>query len=346
MAAAAFLVTGCGNGSDKTEATQAGQTSEAAGETKSEEELTDEASIQLGEYKGMEITSKKAEVTDEHVANQLAFYAEQFTVEVTDRAARERDTVNIDYVGTKDGVAFDGGTAEGFDLLLGSGRFIDGFEDGVIGMEIGEEKDLNLTFPDPYTSEELAGADVVFHVTLNGIQGPSPIDDELAKKVLGEEDATLSDLTASAKEELEMEAEILYFNNAGSEVLNQVVAGSEITCDPDAVETMHDQLKSTYSSYAAQYGVDLPTFLETFVGVDEAGLEDNARILVEQEMALNEIIKKENIVADDAIKEKVAQMNYFETADELVTTYGEEAADRLFEMGAAYQFLIDNAKEK
>ena len=86
------------------------------------------------------------------------------------RPAAEGDTANIDYSGTKDGVAFDGGTAEGYDLKLGSGTFIDGFEDGVIGMNVGDEKDLNLKFPDNYGSADLAGQEVVFHVKLNQLK--------------------------------------------------------------------------------------------------------------------------------------------------------------------------------
>ena len=93
---------------------------------------------------------------------------------MTGRPAQEGDTANIDSEGTKDGVAFAGGTAQGMDLELGSGRFIDGFEDGVIGMEIGEEKDLNLTFPDPYDNNpDLAGQPVVFHVKLNSLKAVS-----------------------------------------------------------------------------------------------------------------------------------------------------------------------------
>lgn len=129
--------------------------------------------VTLGDYKNMNITIKKNEVTDEDVDSYINYLlaANESYVDITDRdVAQNGDVANIDYVGKKDGVAFDGGTATGFDLDLGSGVFIDGFEDGVVGMKVGETKELNLTFPETYSNEELAGADVVFTVTLNAIK--------------------------------------------------------------------------------------------------------------------------------------------------------------------------------
>lgn len=332
MAAAALLLAGCG--SDTKETTSADETTSQAGAE----------SIVLGEYKGLPLTQEKIEVTDEHIGARLAEYASQYPVEVTDRTtAQLGDVANIDYKGTKDGVAFDGGTAQGHDLSLGSGQFIEGFEEGVVGMEIRSEKDLKLTFPDPYSNPDLAGADVVFHVTLNSLKAPAPIGDDLAKEILGDDNATLEDLTADVRKDLEEENEILFFNNAGSELINQVVENSEIVCDEAAVEGMYEQMKSTYSSYAIQYGVDLDTFLNVFVGTDVDGLKENAEMLVKQEMALKAIIEKENIKADDALRDSIAKMNYFESAESMINIYGEEGAKNIFELGAAYQFLIDNA---
>ena len=129
--------------------------------------------VTLGEYKGMNITIPKTEVTDEDVDSYIDYLlsANESYVDITDRdVAQNGDVANIDYEGKKDGVAFDGGTAQGYDLNLGSGVFIDGFEDGVVGMKVGETKDLTLTFPDNYANEDLAGAEVVFTVTLNSIK--------------------------------------------------------------------------------------------------------------------------------------------------------------------------------
>ena len=123
-------------------------------------------------------------MTDADIDAELDALRQQYPAVVEGRAAKEGDVANIDYVGTKDGVAFDGGTASGYNLSLGNGGFIDGFEDGVVGMMPGEEKDLNLTFPEEYHSAELAGQDVVFHVTLNQLMSPeeTAVDDDLAKR--------------------------------------------------------------------------------------------------------------------------------------------------------------------
>lgn len=348
IAMAAMVMSGCKSGSTDKETTAAAGSQEsgtASGETKSDEELTDEASLELGNYKGLTLTAVKAGVTDEDLDAELEILKGQYPAEVTGRAARLGDVANIDYVGTKDGEAFSGGTAEGFDLALGSGTFIDGFEDGVVGMNVGEEKDLNLTFPENYKSADLAGQEVVFHVTLNAIKNAeeTAIDDALAKRAMDDENATLDQLRSQVFGGLENQAESNFFNEAGSELLNQAIENSKVTCDPDAVDDMYDQLVTTYTAYAGQYGMELEEFLSMFLQTDKAGLRATAENLVKQEMVLNAIIEAEEIKATDEEKDKLAQMNYFADAEEMVSTYGEESASRLFQMGAAYYYLIDNA---
>lgn len=336
--AAAMAVSGC-NGKEAAE----GESS--AAETVSEAELSDEASITLGNYKGLTLTAVREEVTDADIDAELDALRQQYPAVVEGRAAKEGDVANIDYVGTKDGVAFDGGTASGYNLSLGNGGFIDGFEDGVVGMMPGEEKDLNLTFPEEYHSAELAGQDVVFHVTLNQLMSPeeTAVDDDLAKRALGDDSAVLEDLREQVSASLESQAEANYFNAAGNELLTQVINDSQITADPDAVEQMHQQLLTTYTAYASQYGLELADFLSLFLGTDEEGLKANAETLVKQEMVLDEIIAAEGLSATDEQKDLLAQMNYFTDTDEMIATYGEESADELFNMGAAYYYLIENA---
>ena len=336
--AAAMAVSGC-NGKEAAE----GESS--AAETVSEAELSDEASITLGNYKGLTLTAVREEVTDADIDAELDALRQQYPAVVEGRAAKEGDVANIDYVGTKDGDAFDGGTASGYNLSLGNGGFIDGFEDGVVGMMPGEEKDLNLTFPEEYHSAELAGQDVVFHVTLNQLMSPeeTAVDDDLAKRALGDDSAVLEDLREQVSASLESQAEANYFNAAGNELLTQVINDSQITADPDAVDQMHQQLLTTYTAYASQYGLELADFLSLFLGTDEEGLKANAETLVKQEMVLDEIIAAEGLSATDEQKDLLAQMNYFTDADEMIATYGEESADELFNMGAAYYYLIENA---
>ena len=126
----------------------------------------------LGNYKGVEITLDEPEVTDEYLEGYIDYVLQNSAVStpVLDRPVEMGDVVNIDYVGKIDDVAFDGGTAQGYDLTIGSGRFIEGFEDGCIGMEVGETRDVEATFPDPYTNNpDLAGKVAVFTVTVNSI---------------------------------------------------------------------------------------------------------------------------------------------------------------------------------
>ena len=143
-AAAVMLASGCGKKSDTAE-----ETTTAASETQAE--ITDKGEVtNLGQYKGVEVTKQDTTVTEADLDQRIAriLKANPEVTEITDRPAQKGDTVNIDYVGMKDGEAFDGGTAEGYDLELGSGVFIDGFEDGLIGANTGEERSLNLTFPE------------------------------------------------------------------------------------------------------------------------------------------------------------------------------------------------------
>lgn len=209
-------------------------------------------------------------------------------------------------------------------------------------MNVGEEKDLNLTFPENYKSADLAGQEVVFHVTLNAIKNAeeTAIDDALAKRAMDDENATLDQLRSQVYGGLENQAESNFFNEAGSELLNQAIENSKVTCDPDAVDDMYDQLVTTYTAYAGQYGMELEEFLSMFLQTDKAGLRATAENLVKQEMVLNAIIEAEGIKATDEEKDKLAQMNYFADAEEMVSTYGEESANRLFQMGAAYYYLI------
>ena len=349
VAAAAMIMTGCGNKNQNAESSSAAVEETASAptetETKSEEELHDEESVTLGDYKNLTFSAKEEEVTDAQIETRLKELCAEYPVTIEGRPAQEGDTANIDYSGTKDGKAFARGTAEGYDLKLGSGTFIDGFEDGVIGMNVGDEKDLNLKFPDNYSSADLAGQEVVFHVKLNQLksEADSKVDDDLAKRYYNDDTATLDQLKEEVRAELQAEADSQFFNAAGSELLNEVINNSEVTADPDAVDDMFNQLKNTYSSYASSYGLEFDQFLSMFLGTDEDGLRDTAENLVKQQIILNAIQAEEKLSATDEQKDKLAVMNYFKNAAQMITTYGEDSANQIFDMGAVYYYLIDNS---
>ena len=188
--------------------------------------------VKLGEYKGLKLTKKVKEVTDEDVDNAVADALEKTLVEV-DRAAQEGDTVNIDYVGTMDGEQFDGGTASGYDLKLGSHSFIDGFEDGLIGAKAGDTVTLNLTFPKNYT-EALSGKAVTFTVTVNKVQ-------ESSKAISEEWVKNNTDYTSVADYNREIRVQLENQNNSDaestmeSEAWQNVLENSVINEYPDAL---------------------------------------------------------------------------------------------------------------
>ena len=212
-------------------------------------------------------------------------------------------------------------------------------------MNVGDEKDLNLKFPDNYGSADLAGQEVVFHVKLNQLksEADSKVDDDLAKRYYNDDTATLDQLKEEVRAELQAEADSQFFNAAGSELLNEVINNSEVTVDPDAVDDMFNQLKNTYSSYASSYGLEFDQFLSMFLGTDEDGLRDTAENLVKQQIIVNAIQAEENLSATDEQKDKLAVMNYFKNAAQMITTYGEDSAKQIFDMGAVYYYLIDNS---
>ncbi len=270
--------------------------------------------ITLGEYKGLTIdkidTSVSESDIEEAVMSDLQALAEK--VEVKDRPVIEGDIVNIDYVGTKDGEAFDGGSAEGHELEIGSDSFIDGFEDGVIGMEIGETKDLELTFPEDYHSEELAGKEVVFEVTLNAISAnevPSITDDGILEKLAQKYDEDkfkdVDEYLDIIKNTLEESKESAAQSNYKTELMQQVFDNS--TCDLEKLpEWLVSENTTEYTqrieSFASQYGLSLDQYLSLISG-NMAEFTDQAREygkeISKQELVIRAIAEAENIKLDD-----------------------------------------------
>ena len=216
--AVALLSVGC-SGSKKDENQGASAESKSEGTTSNEENDTESEEdttpiiegdfqlvdcIALGNYKGLKLTRSVEEVTDQDVDLYLASLMD--VEEVTDKDAEVQmyDTVNLAFEGTRDGVAFEGGTSSSYDLVIGSKSFIDGFEEGMIGMKVGESRDLNLTFPDDYkNSEELRGAAVVFHVTVNKISRPEEISDAWVVEKTGNQYQTADEYRSYVRENLE-----------------------------------------------------------------------------------------------------------------------------------------------
>ncbi|MBQ9062594.1 MAG: FKBP-type peptidyl-prolyl cis-trans isomerase [Eubacterium sp.] len=372
--AAGSILAGCGGSSSSSASSAASSSASSAEEAVDAEDETDEESldeedaeqaeydawldglalaeddvavedcITLGEYKGLKLTKEVTKITDDAVKS----YAEDNldTEEVTDENAvvQDGDIANIAYVGEKDGVAFDGGTSDSYDLEIGSGTFIDGFEDGVIGMKKGETKDLNLKFPDDYGSEELAGQEVVFHVTVNSISRTKELTD-------ADLEAARTDLAA----EYEEEANSLMYTDAWQQI-------------KDASEIKQIR-KSKVDEYLAQTEVELQSWIESLGMTKEQYLEEQgyteeeynkemeryARDMAVEDLLVEALSKEEGISAEDQdYKDRLAKLAEDSgiTEEELTEQAGEAAVyqyimtERLMERIVSYAEVTETEVEQ
>ena len=230
------------------------------------------AKVTLGEYKGIEASYTKKIVTDEDIENALigVVTAKDENVEITDRPVRNGDIVNIDYVGKMDGKEFENGADTRADLEIGSGSFIDGFEKQVIGMNVGDEKDITVTFPDPYQNNpDFSGKEAVFTVKVNSISGkviPSEVTDEMIKE-LDNDYESVGEYREYLKSELEKNAEEINTERKEQAVWAVVLENSKATKLPNKKVKYYSNLfEKSYMSYADSYQVDLNTFVTEYMG--------------------------------------------------------------------------------
>ena len=321
-----MMAAGCSNGNTKT--TETGAATEAATEAASEAETgaqTDTAAaerpdykaldyVSLGEYKGLPVTLASTAVTDEEIDAEISSTLSQSDkLETLEEGTVENgDIANIDYEGTKDGVAFDGGTDKGYDLSIGSGTFIEGFEEGLIGKKVGESVDLNLTFPENYGSTELAGQDVVFHVTINSIKRAPEFTDELAAELSDSEYKTVDAYRENVRKNLQEQKASTRDSQKTNDLMTQVYNNATINDYPeDLVAFMKDQYVDYYAQYAAQSEMELSDFIEQNLQTTEedfyAQMEEMARQGLRQEMLLKAIAEAEEITLDDTEYQERAQ---------------------------------------
>jgi len=270
--------------------------------------------VTLGEYSGIEISKKSAKATEAEVKRELDALVEKQArfIEVTDRAAKLGDLTNIDYSGSVDGVKFDGGTAEDQELELGSHTFIEGFEDQVVGMKIGEEKDINVTFPDPYHSKDLAGKPAVFKVKLLGIREKSlpELNDEFAANA--SEYNTLKELKDSIKKDIEEHKAKSCEVEAENKLVEAVVKNATVEVPKAMVDAQIDRNIQDMAQRLAYQGLRFEQYLE-YMGTTmedfRKSKEKDAKESVKTSLVLEEIIKKEGIkVTDKDIKAKLEEI--------------------------------------
>lgn len=288
--------------------------------------------VKLGEYKGLEVKKTTVKVTKKEVEEELKNYQNQFAELVIkeEGTVENGDTAVIDFKGFKDGEAFEGGEGENYPLEIGSGSFIPGFEEQVVGMAVGEEKDLNVTFPEDYQAKELAGADVVFKVKVHEIKSKvlPEIDDELAKDVNVDGIETLEDLKTYTKEQIKIRKQTEADNKFNEDVFNAVVESTPLNVPAVMVENELDNMMRDVEQNLSQQGLTLELF-QQFTGKTADDMKDEMREQAEKRVKFNlilsEIVKAENIeVTDEEVDAEIK---------EIATYYGREFDEvkKLFE---------------
>lgn len=267
--------------------------------------VTVEPEVQLGDYKGLEIEKQDSELTDEDlqeaIDHSLGHLADMIVKE--DGAVENGDTVNIDFDGYVDGEQFEGGQADGYDLEIGSGSFIPGFEDQLVGVKTGEEKDVVVTFPEEYHAEELAGKEATFKTKVNEIKYKEvpELDDEIANEL--DSDANSVDeykenLRKRLSEQKAEEAE----NVEKEEAINKATDNATIDIPQAMIDTELDRMVQEFGQRIQQQGLDLQTYFQ-ISGQDESQLreqmKDDAEQRIKTNLTLSAIADKENIEAND-----------------------------------------------
>ena len=311
--------------------------------------------VKLGKYKGIQLKKIEYNVTDEDIEHELGHMADRNSrlVTVEDRAVENGDITVIDFEGFVDGKAFEGGKAENHELTIGSNTFIPGFEDQIIGMKTGEEKDINVKFPEEYFSEELKGKDATFKVKLHEIKKKElpELNDDFAKDT--SEFNTLDELKKSIKEKLEEENSNKVKYETEDAAVKAVVDSAEVEIPSGMIDTEIDNMVRDIETRLSYQGMKLEQYLSMMGKSMEdfrKEYEEQAKTSVKTRLVLEAIVKAENIEAsDEDVNKKLKEMAamYGKKEDELALNeqFMNYIKDSL-KNEAVVKFIIDNAKIK
>ena len=361
--AGAMLLASCGSKPAETTAA-AETTTAAAAETSAAAESTaaettaaaldapeNYGSVTLGEYKGVDVEVHDVNVTDEEVQSYVdSLVTYNPVMKEVDRAAKDGDTVNIDYVGKKDGVAFEGGTAQGYDLTLGSGTFIDGFESGLIGVKKGDKVDLNLTFPEQYGNADLAGQAVVFEVTVNEVKESTDakLDDEWVENYSGGDQTTVAEFLDEQKKEMQEQREQSEHTNEMNSLIDTIMENATFEVNPEAIEYEAQKMMQSSQQSLAQYGIDLDSYL-SMVGMTkedyEAQMRSNGEEYAKMKMLVQEIAAKEGLDQLTEADYKAIEQQYGYSKQMLIQMAGQEAVDFETLYMKVSDYLLENANK-
>lgn len=349
--------------------TACGTKEKAAEETKISEEKTEEKEdtkksgegtrlvsvkdidkyITIGQYKGLSLEKVVETITDAEVEGSISQDLAMTKEEVKDGVVEEGDTVVVNYVGTENGKEFNGGSAENQEITIGSGGYIPGFEDGILGMKKGETKDVPLTFPEDYIEPSMAGKDVVFKITLQSFKrAPELNDDWVAKNTdFKTVEEYKEDKKKLLQESAEQMAESILYQNAW----NQVYEASEVKEYPEKdVEEAYAEFETQIKSYAKQGGMELEDYLESQQVSKEAfetQCQEYAEARVKQNLILQGIMDAEGMTLEDkeslAVQDELIQNYGVKDLAALVDTYGQASVDTTIGLIRVERFIAENA---
>lgn len=308
--------------------------------------------VTLGDYKGIEIEKVDVEVTDEDVQAELLNVQKQNsrTIPVEDRAAKLDDEVTIDFEGFIDGEAFEGGKGENYQLTLGSHSFIDTFEDQIVGKNIGDEFDVNVTFPEDYQASDLAGKPAVFKCKLNGIKETElpELDDEFASEV--SEFDTLDEYKADLKATLQAKKEKAAKNEKEGLVVDKIIENASMEIPEPMIDMQKEQMMNEFAQQISYQGLSIDQYFQFTGMTKEKFLETatpEAERRIKSRLVLEAIAKTEDIqVSDDELNEELKKMAdmYQMEIDKLTELVGESEKDAI-KQDIAVQKAVDLVTE-
>ncbi len=358
------LISGCGEKKDNskgTENTSEGTDSaDASGGQEGAISYDVEECVKLGDYMGIKVSLGSYEVTDESVKSTIeSTLASYPSYEDTDKTTvEEGDVVNIDYEGLKDGVAFEGGTAQGSNLEIGSNSFIDGFEDGLIGKKVGEDVKLDLTFPEDYGNAELAGQAVVFNVKINKIVNEvymtydTVTDEFVASNFVNDGYKTVNEMIEGTRKQLESNNETNKQTDTENAIFEELHKSCTVTMPDGLLDQRIQEYKDQYvQNLKSSYNMELADYLGS-MGMTEEQFNDQVQQYIQEsltnQLILEAIAKKEKIEADEEgytayMKDVVADFGY-ENEDALIKQYGEDYVKNAYISDKTLNYLIENAK--
>jgi trigger factor len=316
--------------------------------------VTVKPEVKLGEYKNLEVERLDTTVTDEDVDNELKQLQERNAELVVkeEGTVENGDSVVIDFEGFVDGEAFEGGQAENYSLEIGSGSFIPGFEEQLVGLETGAEKDVEVSFPEEYHAENLAGKPATFKVKVHEIKAKElpELDDEFAKDV-DDEVETLAELKAKTKTRLEGTKASNAENHLRDTLIEKAAENAEVDVPEAMINTEVDRMLQEFEQRLQQQGMNLELYFQ-FSGQDEAALraqmQEDAGKRVRINLTLEAIAKAENFeISDEEVNEEVSKMAemYQMPVEQLTGMLGSlDAVKEDLKIRKAINFLVDNSK--